>query len=258
MFLYPLARMTGGVYFEHAHRLFGSLVGITVLVLALHLQRSDPRAWVRRLAWLALGMVIVQGLLGGLRVTGRFTLSTSAADVEPSLALAVVHGVLGQLFFAVMIGLSVVTSTTWRSERQPAARASATADRQLSAILIGVVFVQLVLGAVQRHLVQGLLVHITLAVLVLGVGLAATLRVWGLYGEIPVLPRLGRGMLVLLVLQVVLGVVALAAIAGGPEVAASGGWRALARTVHQANGALLLGGAVMLRLWVGRLLVPPR
>ena len=27
MFLYPLSRMTGGVYYEHAHRLFGSLVG---------------------------------------------------------------------------------------------------------------------------------------------------------------------------------------------------------------------------------------
>jgi len=138
-----------------------------------------------------------------------------------------------------------------------AERASASADRQLSAILIGVVFVQLVLGAVQRHLVQGLLVHITLAVLVLSVGLAATLRAWGLYSEIPVLPRLGRSVLALLLLQVVLGVVALAAIAGGPEVAASGGWRALARTVHQANGALLLAGAVMLRLWVGRLVARP-
>jgi hypothetical protein len=150
MFLYPLARMTGGIYFEHAHRLFGSLVGVTVLALALHLQRSEPRAWVRRLAWLALGMVVVQGVLGGLRVTGRFTLSTSPADVAPSLALAIVHGVLGQLFFAVTVGLAVATSTTWRSERQPAERASATADRQLSAILIGVVFVQLVLGALQR------------------------------------------------------------------------------------------------------------
>src|SRR6185295_15384359 len=28
MFLYPFARMTGGIYFEHAHRLFGSLVGL--------------------------------------------------------------------------------------------------------------------------------------------------------------------------------------------------------------------------------------
>ena len=38
MFLYPLARMTGGVYLEHAHRLLGSLVGMTTLVLAIHVQ----------------------------------------------------------------------------------------------------------------------------------------------------------------------------------------------------------------------------
>jgi cytochrome c oxidase assembly protein subunit 15 len=258
MFLYPLSRMTGGIYFEHAHRLFGSLVGITTLVLAVHLQRREPRAWVRGAAWLAFAMVVLQGVLGGLRVTGRFTLSTSAADVAPSLALAVVHGVVGQLFFAVMVGLAVVTSTTWRGEREPAERASAVSDRQLSAILVGVLIVQLVLGAVQRHVVEGLLVHITLAVLVLGVGLTAALRAWGLYPEIPVLPHLGRALLGLLSLQIVLGVIALAAIAGGPEVAASGGWRALARTVHQANGALLLAGAVSLRLWVGRLLTPPR
>ena len=258
MFLYPLSRMTGGIYFEHAHRLFGSLVGITTLVLALHLQRSEARSWVRRAAWLAFAMVVVQGVLGGLRVTGRFTLSTSPTDVAPSLALAVVHGVLGQLFFAVMVVLAVVTSTTWLSGRRPAERASAVADRQLSAIFIGVLVVQLVLGAVQRHVVEGLLVHITLAVLVLGVGLSAALRAWGLYVEIPVLPRLGRALLGLLSLQIILGVVALAAIAGGPELAASGGWRALARTVHQANGALLLAGAVMLRAWVGRFLTVPR
>ena len=32
MFLYPLSRMTGGIYFEHAHRLYGSLVGLTALL----------------------------------------------------------------------------------------------------------------------------------------------------------------------------------------------------------------------------------
>jgi cytochrome c oxidase assembly protein subunit 15 len=258
MFLYPLSRMTGGVYFEHAHQLFGSLVGVTTLVLALQAQRWEPRAWVRRLAWAAFALVVIQGVLGGLRVTGRFTLSASPADVAPSLGLAIVHGVLGQLFFGVMVGLAAATSTTWRSDRKPAERVSASADRTLSAVFIGVLSVQLVLGAVQRHLIEGLLVHITLAVLVLGVGLAATMRAWGLYAELPVLPRLGRTVLALLLLQVVLGVVALAAIADGPDVAASGGWRAVARTVHQANGALLLGGAVLLRLWVGRLLASPR
>ncbi|MCA9312630.1 MAG: hypothetical protein KDA21_15555, partial [Phycisphaerales bacterium] len=33
MFLFPLSKMTGGVYFEHTHRLFGVLEGLTVLTL---------------------------------------------------------------------------------------------------------------------------------------------------------------------------------------------------------------------------------
>ena len=37
MFLYPLSRMSGGIYYEHAHRLFGTLVGLTTLVLAVQL-----------------------------------------------------------------------------------------------------------------------------------------------------------------------------------------------------------------------------
>ena len=43
MFLYPLSRMTGGIYYEHAHRLFGSLVGLTMIVLAYHLWRMESR-----------------------------------------------------------------------------------------------------------------------------------------------------------------------------------------------------------------------
>ena len=59
MFLYPLSRMTGAVYYEHAHRLFGSLVGLTTLVLAAHLLRVERRAWVKRLAVVALGPKIL-------------------------------------------------------------------------------------------------------------------------------------------------------------------------------------------------------
>ncbi|NIV49260.1 MAG: cytochrome oxidase biogenesis protein CtaA, partial [Gammaproteobacteria bacterium] len=64
--LYPFARMTGGIYYEHAHRLFGALVGLTTLILSVFLARTESRPWVRRLGWIALVMVIVQGLLGGL------------------------------------------------------------------------------------------------------------------------------------------------------------------------------------------------
>jgi len=50
MFLYPLAKMTGGIYYEHAHRLYGSLVGLTTIVLAVVLWFTDDRIWLRALA----------------------------------------------------------------------------------------------------------------------------------------------------------------------------------------------------------------
>ena len=53
MFLYPLSKMTGGIYYEHAHRLFGALVGLTTIGLAVRLWRFDGRPWLRRLAVLA-------------------------------------------------------------------------------------------------------------------------------------------------------------------------------------------------------------
>ena len=44
MFLYPLAKMTGGIYYEHAHRLYGSLVGLTTIVLAGYGGADDSTA----------------------------------------------------------------------------------------------------------------------------------------------------------------------------------------------------------------------
>ncbi|MGE5235265.1 MAG: COX15/CtaA family protein [Acidobacteriota bacterium] len=252
MFLYPLSRMTGGVYYEHAHRLFGSLVGLTTLVLAVHLQRADERRWVRRFALLALVVVIVQGILGGLRVTGHFTLSTSREAVEPSIALAVVHGITGQLFFAIMVALATFTSRAWRECGPPVARRTAPTDRGLSRLLVGVLLIQLVLGAIQRHLDRGLLVHVTLAVVVVAIALAVGVRAARQYGDLSPLHRLGNGLLVLVIAQVGLGVLALAATMGRVAGEAPAEWQALLATAHQGTGALLLACAVALMAWTHR------
>ncbi len=143
MFLYPLARMTGGIYYEHVHRLLGSLVGLTTLVLTVHLLVTEPRRWVKAWAVGALALVVVQGILGGLRVTGI------------SLTLALVHGVVGQLFFGAVVALAAFTSRRWRQAERPVMRQGAKTDRQLSAVLLGMVMVQLVLGAFLRHTDNG-------------------------------------------------------------------------------------------------------
>jgi cytochrome c oxidase assembly protein subunit 15 len=257
MFLYPLSRMTGGIYYEHAHRLFGALVGLTTVALAVHLWRVRERRWLQSLAMLAVAVVVLQGVLGGLRVTGQFTLSTSADEMAPSIALAVVHGVLGQVFLALMVTLAVVTSVRWRIAPPAEERASVSGDSSLQAVLAVTLLVQLVFGAVQRHVAEGLLIHITLAALVTVVAIMAGTRAWGLYHGVWPVQRLGQMLMGLVCVQVALGIAALAvthgrAVVGDPTTIA-----VTIATGHQAIGAALLAVAVMLAVWTRRLFRPP-
>ncbi len=256
MFLYPLSRMTGGVYYEHAHRLFGSLVGLTTLVLAVQLHRTGGPRWLRRMGWFALLAVIVQGSLGGLRVTGRFTLSTSPADTAPSIVLAMVHGTLGQVFFALVVALAVFTSTPWRRPPVPTCRPSAGTDRTLSAVVVALVIVQLVLGTVLRHIAGGLHIHIALAVVVLLAAINSGLRAWGLYADQPQVRRLGRRLAIFAGLQVGFGIAAYVAVGATAGVHPRPWADVLVTTAHQAMGALVLAAAVALMLWNYRVLSP--
>src|SRR6478672_5316017 len=49
--------MVGGVFYEHGHRRVATTVGLLTVRLVIWLSRSEPRAWVRRLGWAALGAV---------------------------------------------------------------------------------------------------------------------------------------------------------------------------------------------------------
>ncbi|MFH0793599.1 MAG: COX15/CtaA family protein [bacterium] len=255
MFLYPLSRMTGGIYFEHAHRLFGALVGLTALVLAIRLWGVEERRWLKKLGALALLCVIVQGVLGGLRVTGHFTLSTSPNEVAPNLALAVVHGVLGQIIFSLIVAIAVVTSATWRNPPALTTARTANTDHLACSILIAFVIVQLVLGAIQRHFAAGLHIHITLGVLVVGVGSWAGARAWGLYPAQPLVSRLGLVLTQVMGIQFILGMLALVGKGLTQDPANPPLLKVITTTAHQAVGALALGLAVVLALWIRRLIV---
>ncbi len=256
IFLYPLARMTGGIYYEHAHRLAGSLVGLTTVVLALHLQRVDRRAWVKRLGWLAVVAVIGQGVLGGLRVTGRFTMATSPDAVAPSITLAIVHGSFAQLFFSLVVALAAFTSTTWLVAPSARSDGRAAVDRAFTTLLVPVLVVQLVLGALQRHLSEMLMVHVAFAMVVVILAITAAVRARSLYGDLPVLPAVGRAVIALVSIQVTLGVLAFAIVSTRVAGAEPSPYEVIVRTAHQANGALLLAATVLLLVWNRRLLEP--
>src|SRR3954462_3998982 len=62
MFTFPPAMGGGGILYEHGHRLIASSVGMLTIVLTVLLWQTEPRAWVRRVGYTALGAVVLQGV----------------------------------------------------------------------------------------------------------------------------------------------------------------------------------------------------
>jgi cytochrome c oxidase assembly protein subunit 15 len=245
MFLYPFSRMTGGVFYEHAHRLMGALVGLTTVMLALLLTRLDPRRWVRRLSWGAVVAVVLQGILGGLRVT------------ELNLALAMTHGILAQLFFSTLVALAAATSPLWKSDDPPLERPAVRADRALSGALVGLVVVQLVLGAAQRHFQQVLLAHILTGLAVVAPACVHIgFRSWGANPGSPRLRRLGLSLAALAGVQLMLGFGAWLATRGAAAGRMPASADLVVSTLHQWTGALLLALSVLIFCWNFRLIRP--
>src|SRR5205085_12598368 len=103
MFLFPASKWIGGMFFEHTHRLIASNVGFLTIVLAAWLWFVDPRRWGRILGVAAVSAVIVQGVLGGLRVT-------MLKD-----EIGIFHACLAQAFFGLIVIIALVTSRSWRA-----------------------------------------------------------------------------------------------------------------------------------------------
>ncbi|NNE43234.1 MAG: hypothetical protein HKN12_03425 [Gemmatimonadetes bacterium] len=256
MFLYPLSRMVGGIYYEHAHRLFGSLVGLTTVALFIRILATDSRGWVKAAGGLAVLMVIGQGILGGLRVTGHFTMATSPEYTRPNLMLAMVHGVTGQLFFAWMVCLAAFTSVTWKERRGAKKSDAAGADRTVALLLIATLLVQLVLGVRTRHTGEGTMLHITFAVFVLVMILLASVRVMGGHSAVPALRKSSAALLGHGFTQLVLGGLAFYFVSVRGEAGTPPPAEVWMTTLHQTVGALLLANAALLALWTRRLLDP--
>src|SRR5437867_6086383 len=136
--------MVGGVLFEHGHRLVAAAVGLLTVTLALWTVVREARPGVRALALLTLLAVVLQGVLGGVTVLYRLPLAVSVA-----------HACLAQVFFCLTVALAVVTGREWMRPRVclgPERPALAV----LAAATTAVVFVQVVLGALMRHMGAGL------------------------------------------------------------------------------------------------------
>lgn len=145
MFSFPLSKMVGGILYEHGHRMAASIVGFLTVILAIWLVIKEPRRWVKWLGVGALLAVIIQGVLGGLTVL--YLLPTP---------ISVLHGTLAQTFFCLTICLAVFTSKQWFDREPKLIDTKKPNLADLCMFTTGVVFLQLILGAIMRHTGSGL------------------------------------------------------------------------------------------------------
>ncbi len=251
MFTFPMSKWVGGIRYEHTHRLIASTVGFFTIVLAFWTWRVDPRPWVRRLGFAALGVVILQGLLGGLTVL--FLLPP---------AISIGHAGLAQLFFCITITLALVTSPSWTG------RSSALKDPILSRITLAttvLVYCQILIGATMRHIGAGLAIptfplafghvlppdwttavtvhfaHRVGAVLVVAAVTLTTAHIWKWHRPQPDLIRPATLLFIFVCSQATLGaLVVMSAL------------QPIVNTAHVVNGALVLATSVVLTLRVVR------
>jgi len=240
MFLYPWSQMVGGVLYEHGHRLLGVLVGFLTLALALILWMGGARGSLRGLGIVALVLVCVQGLLGGLRVI-------LLRDV-----LAIFHGALAQLVFALLTALCVLTSSGWRAAQRPLPVGQAERLSRFALAVTAIVYGQIILGTLTTH-AGWVLPHLGGAIVVLVTAMGLTAQTLAHHSGRPALVWPARALVGLLVLQAALGVGAYAMRFTDfqrPEGAAG----SLAFPVaHRVTASLLLGAAVVLVLHSWRL-----
>jgi heme a synthase len=225
MFLYPWSGMVGGIFYEHSHRLLGAVVGLLTVALAAALWRRGGR--LRMLGLIAVATVILQGVVGGLRV------------VLLTDALAMVHGPLAQAFFALVAALAFLTSS-------PAARPRPATDRALRWLAIAavaVIYGQIVLGALLTH-GGWLWLHIGGAVAVFAVTPIVTARARR-SGDV-VATTLGRALLVLLGVQLALGVGAYLARFSGVWIPGEQLTMLAMPVAHRLVGGLILATGVVL------------
>ncbi len=132
--------MTGGVFWEHLHRLVaGGLIlffsGATYLVW----KEGSKEPWVLKAAAAGLGLLLLQAVMGGITV---LLLLPDAVSTS--------HLGLAFLFLALTTVLAVVSSPSWTHGVGPA-ESSSRALRRAAVMAIALAFAQSLVGALVRH-----------------------------------------------------------------------------------------------------------
>ncbi len=241
--LYKIPHLVGGVKFEHTHRMIAQFVGFLSIILAVWTWRTDPRRWMKYLGLTALGLVIAQGILGGITVLFYLPPAVSSA-----------HAALAQTFFCVVILIALFTGQDW-VEEVPRVEIDHQRPSLFALVLfsIFVLYVQLILGAMFRHHGLSWWPHVLNAVTVAIVLTWTSIRALSRYSGLDAVRRPAVTVLALMIAQLCLGFIAfITRVAWGQDAVQPELPMVVSTVAHVAVGALLLGTTVVLAAQVWR------
>ena len=253
MLLYPWFQAAKDKFIEHGHRLLGAVVGVIAIGLCIVVWLKDQRRWLGWLSFATLLLIVGQGILGGLRVL--------LVDVQ----IAKIHGCVAPLLFALIVAITVFTSRWW-SERKVMHCGASGRLRRLAVLTFFLAYVQLVLGALLRHVSPSapgstfraaIFFHLILAAVLLIDGIALCWQSQRHFKGVQQLVGPPRVLLLLLVIQLLLGAGAWVLKYSWPaglfaETPGFAGWtntaggllQASVVTGHVATGSLILGASL--------------
>ena len=256
LFAYPWQTWLFGpwdLFIEHGHRLLGALVGCIAIAFVGSVWRNDHRVNMRAAALGALGLVILQGALGGARV------------LLDERQLAMVHGCVGPAFFGYGVALAVITSNKWKPVQGDFSNPGPSRLHRVALLTVVFAYLQLVVGAQVRHVsvmaspgvFRGVvLFHLVLAVVVTFQVLQLLVVVKQQYASVVPLQMPVSLLAGLVLIQVALGGATWVVKYGWPEyfaqysfaaphtIQAKSLFQALIVTSHVATGSLILAMSV--------------
>jgi cytochrome c oxidase assembly protein subunit 15 len=143
------------MFAEHAHRLSAGVMSVITIILAGWLWRGESRRWLRRLGYLAVGLVLAQAVVGGLRVLldGH---QVAMVDTSVGRLFAMLHACLAQIFACTLLAIAAALSRPWIERRPGDPPGAGEGVRRLGIVCCSLLLVQLGVAAVMRHSFAGL------------------------------------------------------------------------------------------------------
>jgi cytochrome c oxidase assembly protein subunit 15 len=137
------------MFCEHSHRLLAGTLSTLTFAAAIWIHFTEARVWVRRLAWILVGTIFLQALLGGLRVLLDNS-NTHWSTNTVALCLRVAHAMMAEVTILLWVTLAVALSRGWMV-RGVGAKLVAPGVRRWGHVACAAIFLQIFLGAVMRH-----------------------------------------------------------------------------------------------------------